>query len=289
MGRTYIMHYGVGHDKGGHSGRYPWGSGSRPYQNRTVLKKGTELSSVKGYYAFESDIFTTDVNKLSKKAIGDGKRWLYTYQKSNDWDRAVYTGPFSQYLANCGMPFIREFQYRTVKDLKMPTKQERYDEFKNLPLKDLQKDLTSFQKYLKRKGSYLGGLDETRERNRTNFKKLGPNSSEETWQIAYKLFNHMMENNQSYKSTKTYSENVAKKWDAMVDDNNADKYNKANDPIIIFDPAKTLAFVDKFADDLVYPKEMGGAEANGLITNIFSKNFNYVKSEMEKIGQRVSL
>lgn len=28
----YLMHYGVGHDKGGHSGRYPWGSGDIPYQ-----------------------------------------------------------------------------------------------------------------------------------------------------------------------------------------------------------------------------------------------------------------
>lgn len=27
MNDLYIMHYGVGHDKGGHSGRYPWGSG----------------------------------------------------------------------------------------------------------------------------------------------------------------------------------------------------------------------------------------------------------------------
>lgn len=28
----YLSHYGVGHDKGGHSGRYPWGSGNRPKQ-----------------------------------------------------------------------------------------------------------------------------------------------------------------------------------------------------------------------------------------------------------------
>ena len=27
---TYLIHYGVGHDKGGHSGRYPWGSGENP-------------------------------------------------------------------------------------------------------------------------------------------------------------------------------------------------------------------------------------------------------------------
>lgn len=28
-----IQHYGVGHDKGGHSGRYPWGSGEDDYQH----------------------------------------------------------------------------------------------------------------------------------------------------------------------------------------------------------------------------------------------------------------
>ena len=30
----YLMHYGVGHEHGGHSGRYPWGSGKRPKQDR---------------------------------------------------------------------------------------------------------------------------------------------------------------------------------------------------------------------------------------------------------------
>lgn len=29
----YLMHYGVGHEHGGHSGRYPWGSGKRPRQD----------------------------------------------------------------------------------------------------------------------------------------------------------------------------------------------------------------------------------------------------------------
>ena len=30
-----IMHYGKGHLDGGHSGRYPWGSGEEPYQRAT--------------------------------------------------------------------------------------------------------------------------------------------------------------------------------------------------------------------------------------------------------------
>jgi hypothetical protein len=29
----YLAHYGVGHKNGGHSGRYDWGSGSRPFQS----------------------------------------------------------------------------------------------------------------------------------------------------------------------------------------------------------------------------------------------------------------
>lgn len=29
----FLRHYGVGHDKGGHSGRFPWGSGKEPYQH----------------------------------------------------------------------------------------------------------------------------------------------------------------------------------------------------------------------------------------------------------------
>ncbi len=39
MNDLYIMHYGVGHDKGGHSGRYPWGSGKNPKQDLKTFKK----------------------------------------------------------------------------------------------------------------------------------------------------------------------------------------------------------------------------------------------------------
>lgn len=38
MSDLYIIHYGVGHDKGGHSGRYPWGSGENPYGGKKNLK-----------------------------------------------------------------------------------------------------------------------------------------------------------------------------------------------------------------------------------------------------------
>lgn len=35
---NYIAHYGVGHLNGGHSGRYPWGSGNRPRQSTGFIR-----------------------------------------------------------------------------------------------------------------------------------------------------------------------------------------------------------------------------------------------------------
>lgn len=38
--REFLAHYGKGHDKGGNSGRYKWGSGNRPYQRTSMEGKG---------------------------------------------------------------------------------------------------------------------------------------------------------------------------------------------------------------------------------------------------------
>lgn len=39
VSRDSLKHYGVGHLNGGHSGRYPWGSGKRPGQREEKLRK----------------------------------------------------------------------------------------------------------------------------------------------------------------------------------------------------------------------------------------------------------
>ena len=46
----YIMHYGVGHDKGGHSGRYPWGSGDEPYQDLSAAEKRRQFLDKHWYH-----------------------------------------------------------------------------------------------------------------------------------------------------------------------------------------------------------------------------------------------
>ena len=49
----YLAHYGVGHDKGGHSGRYRWGSGKDPYQH--------------------SGDFLSRVNELKKEGLSESE------------------------------------------------------------------------------------------------------------------------------------------------------------------------------------------------------------------------
>ena len=60
----YLIHYGKGHDQGGHSGRYPWGSGERPKQSLEGLTpkekikalRDTRKSSIKRMREVENEL-----------------------------------------------------------------------------------------------------------------------------------------------------------------------------------------------------------------------------------------
>ena len=61
-----LMHYGVGHLDGGHSGRYPWGSGDNPEQRSNSFLKYVEEQRKQG---------------LSTKEIADGMNITQTELK----------------------------------------------------------------------------------------------------------------------------------------------------------------------------------------------------------------
>lgn len=210
MNQTELCHHGVKGQKWGVRNGPPY-----PIEDK-VLKKGTKLNSVSSIYE-DSD---------SYRKSG---RWLYTYNPDDKWDSQVYKGPFSLYLARYrGAEFVAEHQYEVAKDLKMPTKKERVDEFINLYTdnkKMVVKDLTLIQRSMRQ---YNTGSNESRN---VNLKKL---KTKEDYDAAYEVFNHAMEAAYRFKSTKAYSDIMSKKYDAMVDDNNQGIYNNAHDPVIIF-------------------------------------------------------
>lgn len=75
MGDLYIMHYGVGHDKGGHSGRYPWGSGKNPKNDAAVLKSKMRENISRG-----EEINKLAATRTKRRLVIDTK-----LEKSKDW------------------------------------------------------------------------------------------------------------------------------------------------------------------------------------------------------------
>lgn len=74
----YLQHYGVGHEQGGHSGRYPWGHGDRPKQD-SPIGKGSESRKFK-YVASKSMVRNVDIvlkkmqeNKITIETIHTAK------------------------------------------------------------------------------------------------------------------------------------------------------------------------------------------------------------------------
>lgn len=194
------------------------GSHDKPVDD-TILYKGTKLNTV------------TYWKDDRRQRLANNKKWLYTYNKEDAYDNSVYKGPFSAYKSQWGRRAVYERQYELVKDLKMPTKKERVDEFINL-YKDkktsdiLKRDLTTVNNLLN-----MQSVPDKTGRNKIDFNNLQTDSDFNT---AYEVFNHAMEAANHFKSTKAYSSIMSKKYDAMVDDNNQGIYNHAHDPIIIF-------------------------------------------------------
>lgn len=70
MNDLYIMHYGVGHDKGGHSGRYPWGSGENPYKTLSSSTRKKLIKESKREFDKTNPVAANVSNKLQKYGKG---------------------------------------------------------------------------------------------------------------------------------------------------------------------------------------------------------------------------
>lgn len=252
----YLIHFNPNHDP--KSGRFTYKPGN------TVLPKGMRLNSVSG---------NLDSNSYKKSG-----RWMYTYRADEEWDNKVYKGPFSAYLKYYrGIQFIKEHEFETISDMKMPTRKEREDEFRKM-LNDpkwgptVKKELEKVRQTLIRYN--IDGEEAKPKWTSINFNNL---KTKKDYDVAYEVFGHAMEEMHNLKCTKEYARRMSGKWDAMVDDNNVGKYNNTIDPIIIFK-------ADRFLKDVGDPKNPKYVSYTDIMNN-----YKEVKSELMKEGKDVLL
>lgn len=197
--------------------------------NSTVIKKGKKLGHI------------TSVPKLEK---GKGQM-LYVFDQDSPEDTKQYRGEFSYFLGTevAWVDKLYEHSFEPVRDLKMPTQKQRIDAFikqyNDKPvdmIRDLKAEQAIYQK--NRKAYPKDSFPEVW----VNVKKL---KTKEDWNNAYKIFNRNIgksKNNRS-ESAKWYIEAMSKKYDAMIDDNDAfdsGLSNKPRSPLIIFKPDEVL-------------------------------------------------
>lgn len=259
----YLKHYGI---KGqqwyvrryqNEDGTYTE-AGKKRYSTQT-LKAGTKFESISTF------------DKIFKEQK-DNTSWKYVYNPNDEWDSKIYKGPFALYkgMSSQTMPLVESFE--TIKDLKMPTREERIDKFKELYQEDQKKFIKTYSNELDKvqKLYKTGNYKISKEASKVNMKKL---ESNEDFEAAYEIFGHLMENSANYKMASEYSKRMSKAYDAMVDDNNVGIYNRAKNPIIIFDQSN-LKRVEK-----VRVMDMSEIE----------ENVQYVRNELEKYGETVAL
>lgn len=259
----YLQHHGVKGQQWGVRNGPPY-----PIEDK-VLRAGTKLNSVSSQY-------------ISSDQYRKNGRWMYTFNPDDKWDASVYRGPFSMFLVQYrGATFVKEHQFEVVKDLKMPTKKERIDEFETLlndkkyskivrkELGDIQKELV-FLGVLDSNGKTYGDLDLDNITSRNDLLR------------SYELFGHAMEATYSQVSTQEYAKRMSKKYDAMVDDNNQGVYNDAHDPVIIFRANEALRDIADYTSTDRMSKQY-------LSVDDIMNNTKDVETELSKIGKRIKL
>lgn len=245
LSKEYLSHHGVEGQKWGVRRGPPY-----PIEDQ-LLKKGTKLNSVRAFKDW------THSNTV------------YTFNPDDEWDTKVYKGPYAYYMRfGRHMPDVYEHRYEVVKDLKMPTKQDRQDAFVKIYNENKNVTIKELKKVQKLANTYGAGSENARKINLRNLK------TPEDYAVAYELFNHLMENAKAYTSTREYIKLMESNFDAMVDDNNQGIYNSAHDPVIIFRAREAL-------------KEIGEArlvDANEIVSNYIS-----VSDELAKEGKIIKL
>lgn len=163
-----IFHYGMPR----RSGRYPWGSGNRPFQRADLIspskkileksiKKKTEVANYLGFNQTKKEVKPKEsINLNEKTTIKSGERVQHItgvniekikkgqlYITADEYDNKLYEAFLGGKLKSIGYTPMKAI-LTLSEDLKAPSANEQYDIFQSMLKKDPDKIYNSLSEYL---------------------------------------------------------------------------------------------------------------------------------------------
>lgn len=199
----------------------------------------------------------------SSKKIKLHNEKLYGYDANDEWDKTVYRGAYSKYLQyRSGKGEIFDHTFETTKDLLIPSRKKKVEAFIDI-YKNNKVGVATELEQIYQSMKYAGIA--TEKYGYKTGKEFYEMKSEKDFNKAYDVFIRTLDYGKQSKSGMAFVDSlISKGYTAMIDDNNAVIYNKANNPLIVFDSKKSLKEVGK-------ARKMSYKEINDNVEKIRNK------------------
>lgn len=234
---------------------------SNPHGDASAMKKGVKSQATvkdNGDIVFKKG---STFNRVTTAPDEKGERATYLY---TDVDKEIYEGAFSKYLGLSQGKEIFKQKYVAKEDLISPSEEKRVDEFIKMyrenVVPDLGERITNQAELLvdlgyaqtQRPGWIYGG-------------EFNEKATDEALRVTgYTTFNSLVESDK--KLLDVYMSRFKKQgYNALIDDNNLEIYNKAAEPIIAM-------YGDKSIEKVGGPTKISSEEIETNVANLRAKN-----------------
>ena len=175
----------------------------------------------------------TRVYRLTTKKnepLNEGTKYLYT-----DADKDIYEGAFTKFLKSTGSSKIYKKEYETTEDLIAPSKNAG-----RAAVAELMSQNKTLANYVQNAAFYFAKHEHPMVRNTKEMVNKIEGRELTANDVYYATYNVLVENSKSMLNA-LVDKACGQKYNALMDDNNRDIYNRAAEPFIVRNAKKSLS------------------------------------------------